>query len=259
MKSKILSTTVFTLTSFLIIGCGDTNTTQLSLDTKAFEQDGSQLTIRIEDAEQNTVEDSNSSDANQNIPQTNKAPVASITTVIDGNENNETFIDIHVGTPVLFSGETSSDSDGNITTYIWTDMDNNILSSDINFTRTFYAPGVYEKTLTVIDDDGEYSQSHICILADYDKNDIPLIAYTTPNMIVTEGTPVPLSGHAVCKTGNFSYEWSENGEVLSNEQNTELIFETGEHDVLLTITDNDTGMKAYKIVKITVNPAATQD
>jgi len=224
MKSNKLSTSIFTLSAFLIIGCGGNISTQTSIQTKALTNDGSQLTIRIEDAP-NSIEDSNSSDANQDVPQINHAPIASITTIVEENENNTTFVDIHVGTPVLFSGETSYDIDGNISAYIWTDMDNNILSTDVNFTRTFYTSGVYEKTLTVIDNDGEYSQSHICILADYNQNDIPLIAYTTPNMIVSEGTPVPLSGHAVCKTGNFSYEWSENGKVLSNEQNTELFFE----------------------------------
>ncbi len=255
MKSKIFSLAALSLTNFFINGCGDTTGTQTAIQTKGLYPDGSQLTIRIDDNGQNNLEDSNSSNTNKNVPHVNKAPIASIVTVTDGNENNTNFVDINVGTPVLFSAKNSYDSDGNITAYIWTDMDNNILSTDINFIRTFYKAGVYEKTLTVFDSEGAYAQARVCILADYNIEDIPLIASPNADMIVTEGTKVPLRGHAVCKSGNFSYSWSENDQVLSTEQNADILLEKGEHNILFTIIDNDTGHKAFKIVHITVNPS----
>jgi len=253
MKKRWCSSLLFpVITVAVLTGCGE-NGSLAPLNTKSV-SGNAQLTIRIEGSQTQQAADANDTQTGA-IPHENQAPVAKITTVTGGKTATDDFIYIHAGETVTFSGQESNDTDGNITTYIWSDMDNNVLSTDVNFTRTFYDATVYEKTLTLIDDKGAFSQQRVCVLADITPADIPLMANAGPDLVVAEGTVVPLRGHVTCKKGDYSYAWSENGNVFAQTQNVSRTFEPGVHEVLLTVTDNQTGAKAYDTAKITVNPA----
>ncbi len=253
MKKRWCSSLIFPVLAITVLtGCGE-NGSLSPLDTKSV-SGNAQLTIRIEGSQTQQAADTNDTQTGA-IPHENQAPVAKITTVTGGQTATDDFIYIHAGDTVTFSGQMSNDTDGNITTYIWSDMDNNVLSTDVNFTRTFYDATVYEKTLTLIDDKGAFSQQRVCVLADITPDAIPLMANAGPDLVVAEGTVVPLRGHVTCKNGNYSYAWSENGKAFAQTQNVEQTFTPGVHEILLTVTDNQTGAKAYDTAKITVTPA----
>ncbi|MCH9813289.1 MAG: NAD nucleotidase [Epsilonproteobacteria bacterium] len=84
----------------------------------------------------------------------NQAPVCKITT--DGTKINPT-------NGIGFSGLESSDVDGNIVSYKWTDMDGNVLSNEASFGRGFNYIGRYIKTLQVTDDKGATSSCSVTI------------------------------------------------------------------------------------------------
>jgi hypothetical protein len=248
MRKSPLFIGMLSLTAALIIGCNDSKSTRTLIDTKAlYEISASdKLIIHIEDG----ADDSSENQLNETTDSNNTSPMPNITA------NGQTdFVKVHVGEPVFFSSEGSVDQDGEIVKYIWTDMDNNVLSTDPDFTRIFYAPAVYEKTLTVVDDKNGIAQQRICILADIEKEDIPLIAHTGPDIVTRANLPVVVEGRAICKTGNFSYEWREGDNILANTQRLGYLFDEWVHYVTFKITDNDTGMYAMHTMKITVKPA----
>jgi len=250
---SIKQVTFLSTTMAFLIGCGNNN----DLETKSTTiQDPSRLVIQIDD---NTIEKQGNLSA-ENTPENqedtkvskndNIAPTAIATA---NNEINYLFI--HKGDEVFFDGTQSYDEDGEITYYVWTDMDNNIVTNKKSFSETFNKSAVYEKTLTVFDNNGATDQSRVCVAVDIEEKDIPLMANAGSDMIVPEGYAVILNGHAVCKKGNFTYEWSENNNVIATGETATKVFEPGEHRVLLTVTDTQTGMEAYDTVFITVNPS----
>ncbi len=166
--------------------------------------------------------------------------------------NQEKILVAKKGEPVLFSAEGSKDVDGNITQYIWTNLDNKIVSNDINFTEKFCDSGFFEKTLTVVDNEGAYDQDRVCVLICMSEEDVPLTANAGPDIVVQGDANVTLSGHVVCKPGDYSYEWKEGDDVLSTEAEAKHQFTTGKHKVILTVTDNETGETACDKVIVTV-------
>ena len=261
MQKRVWSFSLAALVALSISGCNNGSThNERALDTKALYEVAAndKLVIHIEDdnpqidpdgstdAEDNGNGDDTTADT-ETPPHENQPPVA----IAHANEGTA-FINVHVGDPVFFTSEGSNDPDGKIEKYIWTDMDDNVLSTDANFTRTFCVPAIYEKTLTVIDDKNASSHARVCILADITRADIALIAHAGPDIVTDAGTPVTIEGRAICKTGDFSYAWYENGELLSENATLYRLFNPGRHEVTLKITDNATGMYALDRVVVTV-------
>jgi hypothetical protein len=253
MQQRLVKLSLVALLAVTIAGCGNNTHNDRSLDTKSLYEVAAndKLVIHIENDKPGTGTNSTTADdKNSSTEETNQPPVA----VVHANDGTD-FISVHVGEPVFFSSEGSHDPDGQIAKYIWTDMDDNVLSTDANFTRTFYVPAIYEKTLTVTDDKNSSAYARVCILADITQSDINLIAHAGPDIYTKENTPVTINGRAICKTGDFSYEWKEGDEVLSESATLSRIFSVGRHKVYFKITDNSTGMYAVDTVIITVKPA----
>jgi len=248
MKTSFISGTFISLCTVLMIGCGG-NTTETLVTKSLLSTDNSQLIIHI-DPNDAQYQQEVAQEEGEETPHENQAPVA----VVKGN-GEQKYLDIHIGEPVFFDSSESSDPDGQITKYVWTDMDYNVLSTDVNFTRTFYKAGIYEKTLTIADDQGAISHDRICILADITAEQIPMIANAGPDMVVPENFRVTLAGRVICIEGDYSYEWKENNELLSQEATFQKMFDAGIHEVMLKITDNETGHMAYDTITITVTPA----
>ena len=253
MQRRPLFISLLSLTAILTIGCNDAKSTRALVDTKALYQVSASdtLIIHIEDDGQNGEGSEDNNTQQNEAEESNQPPEANVTA-----NGHTDFVQVHVGEPVFFSSEGSHDPDGRIVKYIWTDMDENVLSTDENFTRTFYVPAIYEKTLTVIDDKNASAQRRVCILADITPADIALIAHAGPDVITNTNTHVVIEGRAVCKTGDFSYEWREGEVLLSESAILDHVFTEGEHMVTLKVTDNTTGKYALDSVKITVKPAS---
>jgi len=76
---------------------------------------------------------------------TNKAPKAKATA------NPKKVLE---GEVVLFDGSASSDSDGDIVSYAWSDESNTLLSTEPSFSHSFSTKGKHTITLKVTDDEG---------------------------------------------------------------------------------------------------------
>ncbi len=152
--------------------------------------------------------------------------------------NKHDYITIHRCQNIQFNGDQSYDEDGNITSYVWTDAENKVLSQDINFSREFCTYGVYEKTLTVTDDKNTTGIDRVCILVDIDKEDIELIAYAGEDKTIALDTNITLSGRAICTDANLTYEWSKDGNVITdNNSFTKSDFTIGSHVLTFSVTD----------------------
>ncbi|MCH9813775.1 MAG: PKD domain-containing protein [Epsilonproteobacteria bacterium] len=163
-------------------------------------------------------------------------------------------LEVNTSTNVQFTGSDSNDSDGNITAYLWTDMDNNILSTEADFNRTFYIPGIYEKTLTVMDDQNATAFQRLCLLVGIDQTEIPLIAKAGLDQNVTEDDNVTLSGRAVCRDTNLTYAWVEDGNVTdTNKTFTKSDFSIGTHVLEFRVYDENQNY-AWDSLTLTVNP-----
>ncbi len=185
-----------------------------------------------------------------NTPAVNKN-ISPISIINDGNG----YININNCETVQFTGENSYDEDGNITAYSWTDMDNNILETQMSFDRQFCTNGIYEKTLVVTDDDNATGISRVCILVGIDKEDIPLMANAGIDQSITEGESISLSGRAICRTENLSYKWMDGDVVISTDSNfTKSDFSIGTHVLTFSVFDEDEYAHQDVTVSITVNP-----
>ncbi|MGH2948247.1 MAG: PKD domain-containing protein, partial [Solirubrobacteraceae bacterium] len=77
---------------------------------------------------------------------------------------------------VSFTGETSSDPDGDEITFLW-DFGDGATSEEVNPTHTFTEPGVYTVRLTVTDSTGRSSSSNVTITA---GNTEPVVSIEAP-------------------------------------------------------------------------------
>jgi len=73
------------------------------------------------------------------------------------------------GDPITLSASNSTDSDGNITNYEWSE-NGTILSTDANFTKYDFSVGVHTITLKVTDDDNATAEANVTVTI----NDFPV-------------------------------------------------------------------------------------
>jgi hypothetical protein len=70
---------------------------------------------------------------------------------------------VRINDTVTFDANASSDSDGEIISYTWTDAQGNVLSNMVSFTHTFNVSGEHNITLSVMDDDEQIATSTVSI------------------------------------------------------------------------------------------------
>ena len=233
MKTSIFLTTLLSIAAFNLSGCGsNTNSTNLQPLGTTSNPNASITIFAVQ------------TDAND----THQAP-----TVVATANNFATFTTTTINTPVNFDANVSN-TDANITSYTWTDMDGNVLSQDKNFTRTFYENGIYEKTLTVLDDKNATSFDRVCVLVGITQTDIPLIATAGLDVTTQADKNVTLTGRVICKDGNYTYNWSEDGTTLANSATFTKAYAEGTHNVLLKVTDENNN-SAWDAVQINATPA----
>jgi PKD repeat protein len=163
-------------------------------------------------------------------PQTNEPPQAAITGPTSGLTDE----------PLDFSGSNSSDSDGNIVSYIW-DFGDGETAAGADVTHTYAASGTYGLQLTVTDDDGSADTASQTIRVEDPVNYPPTAVITGPVSGVV-GEPLTFSGSASNDSdGNIvSYSWDFGDGVLGTGvvvSHTYTI--TGSYVITLTVTDDD--------------------
>lgn len=158
------------------------------------------------------------------------------TAVISGPSNGL------VGTALNFSGSSSSDSDGTITSYSW-DFGDGTTGSGVDTSHTYNAAGTYQVTLTVVDNDGLTGQDTQSVVIDQ------IIIINEPPTPVLNGPTTGQVGASLSFDANGStdsdgqivgYLWDfgdgigGNGPAVSHTYN-----QAGSYTVTLTVTDDD--------------------
>jgi PKD repeat protein len=157
-------------------------------------------------------------------------------------------------TQVNFFGNTSYDSDGNITKYAWNFGDGTIISQGRTTESHIYSkPGTYQASLTVTDNTGDTSTA-ILLINVTNRNPVARITYTT----LTVKAPGSLTFNGDTSTDEdgtiVSYNWSVAGSLVASTPNTTINFATeGTYVISLTVTDD---FGATNTTSVSVNVTA---
>lgn len=156
---------------------------------------------------------------------------------------------INWGEDVTLNASGSSDSDGTIASYQWSEGEND-LADGINFTTSELSAGEHTITLTVTDNNGATDTDTVVVAI----NVLPVaVAGDNAVALVDEKFQLDASGSSDSDGTIESYQWKEDEEVLSDEVSFEYSASTeGVHTITLTVTDDD-GATNTDTVTVTVN------
>jgi hypothetical protein len=171
------------------------------------------------------------------------------------------------GDPVTFDASGSSDPDGSIISYQWTEDSgtlsrvsrvkkmkaSSVLSTEVSFTTSTLGVGLHTITLTVTDDDGATGMDEVNVTVNALDNQPP-VADAGVDQTVTEESSVTLDGSGSSDPDGsiVSYLWTEGSTTLSTTVSfTKTDFSVGVHTLTLTVTDDD-GATDADDVNITV-------
>jgi len=164
----------------------------------------------------------------------NQAPVA------DAGEP----INLRVGEIAQFDGSGSSDSDGSIVAYTWSNGLTGIIAE-----QTYPQAGQFEVVLTVEDDDGARGSDTVVVTVSEDPN-APPRADAGSDIVIEQGERATFdaSGSSDSNGEITRFEWS-NG--LHGETSSLVYNSVGTYSVVLTVTDNQ-GAKSQDTVTVSV-------
>ena len=165
------------------------------------------------------------------LPTKNKAPIA----VIKADKNIT-----YVNETINFYGDSSYDSDGNISSYEWK-YNGSIISNKANFEYSFKTPGVKLISLKVIDNSSLSSKSSINIIVKAKSAPTAKIEANATSIYFKESISLNGSKSSDLDGEIVSYRWyDENNNTLSNEAN--FIYtptKVGKQKIFLEVIDND--------------------
>jgi len=152
-------------------------------------------------------------------------------------------------TPVVLDG---SDSTGNNLTYEWSE-NGSVLSTQISFSHKF-SIGTHEIILTVSDGNTSSDTVFVHVL------NRPPVANAGADQVVSPGTSVRLDAYrSTDPDGRIaSYLWEEGGVELKDVKSFRETFDSGRHEITLTVTD-DLGATDTDTVVIVVNRPPVAD
>lgn len=169
----------------------------------------------------------------------NQAPVA----------NAGADIAILAGETANFDGSASTDADGTIASYAWSNG-----LSGVNPTRMYNEAGVYDVTLTVTDNLGKSATDVVRVTVTEESTNAAPIADAGEDiqLVVGASAQFDASGSSDPDGTIASYSWS-NG--LSGVSPTLVYEEVGSFNVVLTVTDNQGASDTDSLtVNVTVDP-----
>jgi hypothetical protein len=187
------------------------------------------------------------------VKSTNQAPTANAgpdQTAIDSDGNGSQ--------QVTLNGSGSTDSDGTIQSYVWSEGGTQ-LATGVNPTVTL-AVGQHTITLTVTDNGGLTDTDAVVITVNKSGTNQPPIANAGSDQTVTDADgngseQVTLNGSGSSDPGGAiqTYVWREGGSQISTGANPTVTLSVGQHTITLTVTDNG-GLTDTDTVMITINP-----
>jgi len=190
---------------------------------------------------------------------------ANIDPVADAGEDQEVTDSDDSGTAlVTLDGSGSSDSDGSIVSYVWTNASNTQIATGENTSYPFPV-GVHIVTLTVTDDEGATDTDTVTIKVNAPFNDSPVADagadQTVHDFNVSGDEDVTLDGSGSSDSDGTvdSYDWTWTGGSTTGVSPT-ITLPLGTHEITLVVTDND-GASDIDTVTVVVNhvPVAHDD
>ncbi|NLF29302.1 MAG: hypothetical protein GX591_00275 [Planctomycetes bacterium] len=156
---------------------------------------------------------------------------------------------------VALDAGASTDSDGTIVSYAWTEGDATLATTAA--TQVELPVGVHPITLTVTDDDGATDADTITVTV-LPGGPWPPVADAGDDQSVRDNDgsgeeTVTLDGSGSCDLGGaiVSYTWSEDGAIIATGQVAQATFAVGAHTVTLEVAD-DEGLTDTDTVEITI-------
>jgi hypothetical protein len=143
---------------------------------------------------------------------------------------------IKEGATIILTGEASTDPDGDIEAYEWSE-DDTVFSLEMDVEKTF-SVGEHTITLRVSDDMGAFSTDTIIITVE--KENIPPNADAGEDITVTEGTSVQFSAEdSDDPDGNISsYVWLMPNNNIVRKPSFNASFPAGTYTIFLNVTDD---------------------
>ncbi len=187
----------------------------------------------------------------------NQAPIANA-----GPDQSVTDSDNNGSEQIALDGSGSTDSDGTIESYVWSENGSQIATGEKP--NVTLSTGQYTINLTVTDDDGTTNTDTVNITINEAANQDP-IANAGPDQSVTdsdsdgvEQTTLDGSGSTDSDGTIQSYVWSESGSQIATGVNLNVTLSTSQHTITLTVTDDD-GATDTDTVIIIINEPPNQD
>lgn len=176
-----------------------------------------------------------------NLSKSNSIPLANA-----GDDLNATE-----GSIIKLNASNSSDRDDAILSYNWS-LNDKSLSTDVVFILYDFKKGIYPIILTIIDNKGNISTDEVIISIEESYNNPPT-ADAGIDINATIGDNIILDAiNSNDSDGDIiSYEWSENGLLLSNKISfSSNIYSIGSHNITLTVTDDKGGISIDNMILI---------
>lgn len=159
------------------------------------------------------------------------------------------------GDPIDFDGSASSDSDGQIVTWVWSFGDGGSLQGE-QVTYTYSAVGTFFVTLTVTDNDGgSHTGQTVAFISEATPNQNP-VANAGPNQSAVVNNPVTFDGSGSYDNDGTieTYNWTfGDGDTGSGVSTSHTYNTAGTYTVILAVIDNESGIGSDTM---TVNVAA---
>ena len=191
------------------------------------------------------TDDDDLTDNATTVIEVNALPVAAITETPSENK-------VDMGASFTLKGNTSSDPDDSIVSYLWT-MSDNTTYTTANITHTFSTNADGDITLQVTDEDGETGTATYTISV----NGAPVADFSQDKVLINPGGTVSFTANATdpdSDTLNYSWNFGD-GNTGTGVSPTHAYANTGDYTVVLTVSDGRLNTVVTKINLIHVNAA----
>ena len=168
-----------------------------------------------------------------------------------------------VNEKIAFSAGESRDQDGRVVMYEW-DFGDGGVSSDVSTLYSYATEGEFLVTLTVTDNDGEYSTDNASIFIEPIKQEVsandprpPIAKISSQNSVEVNQKISFSANNSIENDGNIiEYEWKFGDGTTDVGKTVEHTFDvSGNYNVLLVVTDtNDLSDAVSKTITVTEKP-----
>ncbi len=182
-----------------------------------------------------------------------------------GPDQNVTDSDGNGTQPITLDGSMSTDSDGNIILYRWTEGANVLASSTLATSNVVLPVGVHTIQLTVTDNNNATASDTVVVTVNPRPNQPPTANAGADQAVTdTDGSgsePVSLDGSLSSDPDGSitNYTWMEGATTLSTGSTApaNVSLAIGAHTLTLIVTDNNNATATDTVV-VTVNPRPNQ-